>query len=48
MNTPLNNAALYVLVTALAYLATGWTWTLIIGAAVTLSAITRHLYTDKA
>ena len=48
MSTPLNNAAIYVLVTVLAYLATGWAWTIAVGAAVTLSAFSRHLYTDKA
>ncbi|CAB0626597.1 hypothetical protein CIP107570_00107 [Corynebacterium diphtheriae] len=48
MNTPLNNAAIYILVTALAYLATGWTWTLMIGTVVTCSAIARHIRTDKA
>lgn len=52
MSTPLNNAAVYVLVAVLAYLATGWAWTIAVGAAVgaavTLSAFSRHLYTDKA
>ena len=48
MSTPLNNAAIYVLVTVLAYLATGWAWTIAVGAAVALSAFSRHLYTDKA
>ena len=48
MNSPLNNAAIYILVTALAYLATGWAWTIAVGAAVTLSAFSHHLYTDKA
>ncbi|MDK8243514.1 MULTISPECIES: hypothetical protein [Corynebacterium] len=48
MNSPLNNAAVYVLVTVLAYLATGWTWSIAVGAAVALSAFSRHLYTDKA
>lgn len=48
MSTPLNNAAIYVLVTVLAYLATGRAWTIAIGAAVALSAFSRHLYTDKA
>lgn len=48
MSTPLNNAAVYVLVAVLAYLATGWAWTIAVGAAVALSAFSRHLYTDKA
>lgn len=48
MDTPINTAAIYILVTTLAYLATGWTWTLVIGAIVTISAIARHFCTDKA
>lgn len=48
MNSPLNNSAIYILGTALAYLATGWTWSIAVGAAVALSAFSRHLYTDKA
>lgn len=48
MKSPLNNSAIYILGTVLAYLATGWAWTIAIGAAAALSAFSRHLYADKA